>query len=50
MFSAGLAMLVLALAALVMISLRDHHDGDDQARVEEPGSERDGLPHSLTTV
>jgi len=51
MFAASLAMMVLALAALVMVLLSDHHDGEDQVSVEEPvGCELDGLPRVLTTV
>jgi hypothetical protein len=51
MFSAGVAMMVLALAALVMVLLSDRHEDQDQASVEEPVvPERDGLPRILTTV
>jgi hypothetical protein len=51
MFSAGVAMMVLALAALVMVLLSDRHEDQDQMSAEEPVvSEHDGLPRILTTV
>jgi len=51
MFSAGVAMMVLALAALVMVLLSDHHEAQDQTSAEEPVvSDHDGLPRMLTTV
>ncbi|MFD1050835.1 hypothetical protein ACFQ1S_37540 [Kibdelosporangium lantanae] len=51
MFSAGVAMMVLALAALVMVLLSDRHGDQDQTSAEEPVvSDHDGLPRILTTV
>lgn len=50
MISAGIAMMVLALAALVMVLVTDRTDADEKASAEEPVAEYDGLPRVLTTV
>jgi hypothetical protein len=51
MISAGIAMMVLALAALVMVLLSSDDVGTEDANVEEPVvPQHDGLPRALTNV
>jgi hypothetical protein len=51
MISAGIAMMVLALAALVMVLLTSDDSDQESANVEEPVvPQHDGLPRVLTTV
>ncbi|TCO64760.1 hypothetical protein [Actinocrispum wychmicini] len=51
MISAGIAMMVLALAALVMVLVTDRSGGEEKASVEEPVvPQHDGLPRVLTVV
>jgi hypothetical protein len=51
MISAGIAMMVLALAALLMVLLTSTDADQDPANIEEPVvPEHDGLPRVLETV
>jgi hypothetical protein len=52
MISAGLAMMVLALGALVMVILTSSDADQDSTNVEEPvvPQTHDGLPRVLTSV
>ena len=51
MISAGIAMMVLALAALVMVLLSSDDAPTEDAKVEEPVvPQHDGLPRVLTSV